>query len=439
MIAKSVYLYEWRHFVRSPYKVVALLLFLVAAVYGLHNGASLYQRQMVDIDAVEAEAREIHERNLACYDEGKKSPDDLKYADIGEPFWSIWYMSLHHVKRPSPAMVYSTGQAEHFGYYKRIRQTSSPYDPDMAPEIANPERLQFSPLDFTFVLLYLQPLLLLILLHNIRGAEVEQGVLPLVEVQAGSERTWVAARLAFYVSVVFALDVALLVYGALLTGVLPDAVSAFGEMLAWTASYLLLWAVVTFAIVRCGKTVVSNTLQIAGVWLLFAFVIPASVHRVVSICYPTNLMTGFIDATREEKQAVIRAPVESQMAMVDAIYPGVVDGPAAEEEGKRRWAMQWSRFALWSDMTKRRVAPIEAESDAKNRLIRFSYWFNPITFFQGRLNSVAQTHYDDYRRFRSEIQTLVDRNNRIVVTDTWADVSVSKAKYLGYFETLSKP
>ncbi|MEL6864071.1 MAG: hypothetical protein AAFP19_06620 [Bacteroidota bacterium] len=45
----SLFFYEWKHFVRSPFKVVALLLFVLAGLYGLHNGANLYHEQMAQI------------------------------------------------------------------------------------------------------------------------------------------------------------------------------------------------------------------------------------------------------------------------------------------------------------------------------------------------------------------------------------------------------
>ena len=100
-------------------------------------------------------------------------------------------------------MVYSIGQAEQYGFYKRVTFWASPYDADMAEEIANPERLQTGTLDFAFVLLFLLPLLLLILLYNIKSAEAEQGFLPLIEVQTASKNAWLLARMSFYFLLAF--------------------------------------------------------------------------------------------------------------------------------------------------------------------------------------------------------------------------------------------
>ena len=46
----AIFIYEWKHFIRSPFKIVSIILFVIAAVYGLHNGANLYQDQISEID-----------------------------------------------------------------------------------------------------------------------------------------------------------------------------------------------------------------------------------------------------------------------------------------------------------------------------------------------------------------------------------------------------
>jgi hypothetical protein len=165
---------------------------------------------------------------------------------MGHPYWAIWYTPTYHLKMPSPAMVYSIGQAEQYVFYKHITFWASPYDPDMAEEIANPERLQTGTLDFSFVLLFLSPLLLLILLYNLKSAETEQGFMPLIEVQTTSKNKWLLARIAFYYMLVGVVIIGLLVYGAFLTNVFETRGSAFGEILAYTFLYLTFWSIIYF-------------------------------------------------------------------------------------------------------------------------------------------------------------------------------------------------
>ena len=49
----NIFLLEWKHFIRSPFKVIAIFLFILASVYGIHNSVFLYQTQINEIAKIE--------------------------------------------------------------------------------------------------------------------------------------------------------------------------------------------------------------------------------------------------------------------------------------------------------------------------------------------------------------------------------------------------
>ncbi len=85
----SIFLYEWKHFIRNPFKVVALLLFVVASVYGLHKGASLYQEQSAEVEKIEQKVREEKQKQIVAYQEGKFTPEDRPRVDLRKPVYAI--------------------------------------------------------------------------------------------------------------------------------------------------------------------------------------------------------------------------------------------------------------------------------------------------------------------------------------------------------------
>lgn len=429
-----IFLLEWKHFVRTPFKVVALLLFIVAAIYGLRNGYNLYEKQHAEIAKIQEQVKEDRQKYLDYYEAGEKGPTERPWIDITKPFWSMWYSQTHHYKAPSPAMVYSMGQAEQYGFYKRITFRASPYDADMTQEIANPERLQTGTLDFTFVLLFLLPLVLLIFLYNLKSMEAEQGFLPLVLVQSGSKHVWLLPRALFYITLLVLVVIGLLFYGASLTPLFESHSSVFGQMLLFSALYLLLWSTVFYLVLAQGKTVMGNTLKMAGCWLLLTFVIPGAVHQWVSLKKPANLMTDFIDATRDKKQELYDLPDSLYQAKLHQLYPAILNSPVAQDSTQRGAAYNRSSWALVNELMKTSIVPIETENNAKNELIRSSYFFSPVTFFQNQFNSISETSYADYQSYRDEIQRMVDLQINTMVMDTWNDVTVDKAKYIEYYE-----
>ncbi|MEM7574631.1 MAG: DUF3526 domain-containing protein [Bacteroidota bacterium] len=433
----STYLYEWKHLSHSRFKLVALLLYLGAAVYGLHNGASLYNDRVTEIERIQQKAQEDRNTYLAYYEAGEKGPEDRPWVDVTSPFWAVWYSNVYHFKRPSSAMVYSIGQAEQYGYYKRVSFWASPLDADMTQEIANPERLQTSSLDFAFVFLFLQPVLLLILLYNLKSAEVEEGIFPLIEVQTTNSQGWLLSRVGFYLSILVVLNLGLLFYGALLTGVLKTAAVAFWQLLLFGLFYLLLWTGLYYLVLRRGKTIMGNTLLMAGIWLLLVFVVPAGVQQRVSIQMPANLMADFIDAKRDERTAIFNQPDSVLQAQLFALFPEIVNSPVANDSTKINLARNQSSSSLANELTKASVVKIEQENQTRNSLLRASYWFNPVMYFQNRFNSIAHTHYDNYEQFRQEIQILIDRQIKIMVLDTWEDIEVNEEQFQEYAKTLS--
>ncbi len=430
----SILLYEWQHFFRSPFKVVALMLFMAAGIYALHNGADLYNKQIAEIEKIKTKTEKRKQETVSFYEQGKKGPAGRPWIDVTTPFWAIWHAVPTHFKKPSPAIVYSIGQAEQYGFYKQVTFQSSPYDADMAEEIANPERLQSGTLDFSFVMLYLSPLLLLLLLYNVKGAEADMGFLPLIQAQAGSKNNWLLARVGFYFSLLSLVLLALMLYGAVLTGVFSEAGSAFGQTLFYLLLYLFMWTFIYFLILQGGKSSVGNTIKMAGLWLVFAFIVPATVHQWISIKYPANLMTEWIDAKREDREELFNQPDSILQAKLNSLFPEIINSPVMEDSTRRYYALNQSGSALANQLMKNSMAPIEQKNAAKNALIKGTYWFNPIAFFQNQLNALSQTHYMDYQQYRNEIQSLIDNQIEVMVLDIWNDVKVNREKYLEYYQ-----
>lgn len=275
------------------------------------------------------------------------------------------------------------------------------------------------------------------MLYNLKGAETEQGFLSLIEVQVGSKNGWLLSRMAFYTVLVLGVNVLLMLYGASLTDVFTAASQDLGAMMFYVTIYLLFWAVIYFFILQRGKNIMSNTLMMMSVWVILTFIIPATVHQWVSIKYPANLMTDFIDATRDNRQKIYDQADSLIQDQLIVLFPEIVSSAVANDEAKKNIAMNRSVSALANELMKRSVVAIEAKNQEKNKLVSNSYGFNPISFFHNQLNSIAQTHYNDYQEYRNEVQSLVDKQIRTMVLDIWNDVEVDKAKFLEYRETLA--
>ena len=433
----KTFLYEGRHFVRNPFKAVALLLFVLAGIYGLHNGAKLYEKQQLEIEKINQNIKKDRQNTINYYNSEKGGPEDRPWVDVRGPYWAIWYSSIYQFKEPSSMMVYSIGQAEQYGFYKKVTFNSSPYDADMAEEIANPERLQTGTLDFSFVILFLLPLVLLILTYNLKSYESEHGFLPLILVQSASKNAWLLSRTSFYLVTTFLVIILLLLYGAFLTDVFANDSSAFFEIVFLISLYLLFWGVLYYIILRYGKSILGNTLQMVGVYIVFTFIIPATVHQWISIQKPTNLMVDVIDVKRDKTQDLYDEPDSLIQSKLNVLFPEIKDTAIATDTLRNTRAMNRSISALVNEMMKESLASIQKESDEKNSIVQSTFWFNPVVYFQNELNKKAKTHFQDYQQYRDKIQTSIDRQIQIMVPEIYRDSKVDKEKYLDYINQIN--
>ncbi len=428
----SVFVYEWKHFIRTPFKVIALLLFVIAGVYGLHNGAALYNEKVSEIEKLQNKAVSEQAEIAGYFSNGETGPADRPWVNVTSPYWAIWYTPVYHFKSPDPSIVYNIGQSEQYGFYKRVTFWSSPFDADLAEEIANPERLQFGRLDFGFVVIYLLPLLLLVLLYNIKGDEQDNGYLPIIEIQSGSINSWLLTRVAFYACVAFLSLLLMFFYGGFLTGVFASETAPILGIVLLLLFYLLFWTVIYFLILKYGGGTAKNTLMMAGVWLLLTFIVPASVYQFVSIKNPASLMTDLIDAKSDEREQLFDQPADTLRSMLFERFPEIVDSPLAKDSSRIARAISRSVSSLANELLKKSIVRIENENREKNALISLSYWFNPVSFFQDRFNALTATHYQDFLAFRNQLQTLIDKQIALLVPEIWNDVTVDESIWSGY-------
>ena len=428
----NIFLLEWKHFIRSPFKVIAIFLFILASVYGIHNSVFLYQTQINEIAKIEKRVGEERQEFIKKHLAGDLSTNQNNNSrDYTSPYWALRQFPLYHFKKPSPSMVFSIGQSEQYGFYKRITFNSSPYDNDLSEEIANPERLQIGTFDFSFALLFLLPLVLMILAFNIKSNEIEQGFMSLIEVQVLSKNSWIVARVGFYSFLALLISYGLILYGSLLMTNLQPIKTAMVPMMLYTFFYILFWSTLFLFIIIKNKNLLSIILKMSFSYILFVFVTPGIVHQLLSINYPVNLMTDLIDV-RDQRQELYGKPHDVINSQLKIIYPQIENGSIMNDSLKVKSALSQSIPALVNSLKKNKIGIVENEIRSKIEFVNKFNIINPIVFFQNRINSLSETHYDNYKAYRNDIQTLIDKQIDVLIEDIWSGRKVDENRYAEY-------
>lgn len=430
------FLYELKHFSKSKAKVVAYFLFVFACLYALYNGFNLHDKQQITIASIEEKKQEGITKIKSWYDEGKIGPEDRPWIDITTPFWALWNAPTYTIKNPSPLLPLGIGQTEQYGYYKRVTNWTSTYDNDMVEELANPERLVNGNIDFAFIILFLLPILLIIFSYNINGFEKDFNFDKLIIIQAGNKRKWILVRLLFYVLLLI-LTVFILILSVGIINSVNDTYHSNLISLTFLATiYITFWAVAFYFIILKSNGSSSQAFTMISVWLVVCIIIPGAVHQYVSIKYPANLMIDYLDANRKQANEVFELSRDAQAKEIVAIFPALTNTQHGKDSITDESIVSNTVSAIINQMNKKAIDKIEQQNDSKNNLITATYWFNPVSYFQNRWNSITDTDYNAYKMYRSDVQKAIDKKIELLVFECWDKKKVDKVTYENYIKTL---
>jgi len=428
----EIFTSELTHLVRSPFKLVSQSLFVFALIYGCQNGLGLFSKQTKEISIIKSKNKESVQKMILQYEAIENGTQEKPRRDPTSPYWAIWNTPSHAFKYPSSMMVFSLGQSEQYGYYKRVTNWSSTFDSDLAEEIANPERLAIGTLDFNFVFTYLSPILIIILLFNIGGLERDLKFENLIYLQSISKRSFLFLRFLFYF-VLLALILFILLFSyALVADVFINDFFNFIGLFSSVILYLLFWFTAFYFINYYGRGSSENAIKMISLWLALCIVIPGIVHQVTAIIYPVNYMTDYLDVSREQRGKIFNLSSDSlEVELVDE-FPWLKNTLYAADSTINSGIVNRSVSGLVNILNKNVALKIENSNSDKNKFIKKFNIINPVTAFQNHINALAGTDYYAYLDFRNHIQSIIDKKIRLILEDTWNKVLVSKNTYIEY-------
>ena len=420
------------HLLRSPFKTTSILLFVIAIIFGSQNGYQLFKTHNKQIISISSKNTNSIEDMLPTYQGIENGTLEKPRRDPTIPYWAIWNVPSYAFKHPSPMMTFSLGQAEQYGYYKRVTNWSTTYDSDLAEEIANPERLAIGTLDFNFVFTYLSPILLIILLFNIGGLEKDLKFDNLIYSSKISKEGWILARFSFYYLMVIALIFILTIPYALLAGVFESHTVQYVNFFLLILLYLVLWFTIFYFINLSGKGSSDQALKMISIWIVLCIIIPGTVHQITSLKYPTNYMTDHLDVSRELSNNIFNLPEDDLKKGLLEEYPFLQSTLHASDTSINVATINRSVSGLINSLNKNVSISIEFSSKKKNKFIKSFSKINPVTTFQNEMNAIAETDFYAYKDYRTRIQDMIDKKIELILEDTWNNVTVDENRYAEY-------
>ena len=275
---------QYWFFMKQKINYLLLLAFLMAGVYGLHQGFAFKAKQIAAIQLF----RDDKNKNLNVMIEGfyadtTKAEGKTAYKKVTSPNSSNWYITLPAYKMPITTAIYSIGQGDVFPYYYTIKIESFFMQLFKQGEIANPLRSLVGHFDISFWIIYLLPLLILILCFNALSAELDNGNWRLINSQGVSARQWLQSKFLLVGLCIAILLLIVFVGGIILNYFYFNQTPAFNDVLFFISAslYLIFWLSIIYLINASGASTSINALYSGILWIAICIVMPALVTTLV--------------------------------------------------------------------------------------------------------------------------------------------------------------
>ncbi len=345
---------------------IALLSSLIAVALGLNE---VYQQRQ-DI----AELVELDREERAITIEGNSG------------WGSAVYYTFHLTYDPPSDFVFAAfGERDVSPWKHRIRMLAIEgqiYESDAD----NPDFASIGRFDFAFVAGLLAPLLLILLLHDLRSGERAAGRLILIESSAGKGwKVWYLRSVLRLSGLFIALLIPLWVGGSFEGTSTATLAIASASLLA----YLTFWAIVVHIVAKPDRTSSANLTYLTGVWLLVCAIVPAILTLSVNSSIRLPQGAEIILTQREAVNDAWDLPKEDTMRPFLARHPEWAEYSEVERPFEYKW---YYAFQQVGDQTAEPLSKAyrEGRLQRDNRVAQLSI-ISPATLIQRQFEKLAGT------------------------------------------------
>jgi ABC-2 type transport system permease protein len=305
---------------------------------------------------------------------------------------------------PAPLGALAVGQSDVYpGYFKvTARNLDAVATGD---QIEHPLAVASGHFDAAFVVLFLYPLLIFAVSFDLTATERDRGTLRMIMAQPVRLRDVVIGKMIARAAMLALPVVVIPVVVALSAG----GQAAPAAVIVWTGTVLAygsIWHGIALLVNARGRNAAANALVLAGIWLIFAIVGPASINLLIAIRYP---MPSRVEAAVQARAATQDATVQGSRQLGQFLQ----DHPTSAnvgQDGMRQFAMlQAARDKQVADRLQAVEARFDAQLQRQQRLASWLSVLSPAMVAQGVLLEAAGTSAARFEHFRAEAGAFQQR------------------------------
>ncbi|MEO0732848.1 MAG: DUF3526 domain-containing protein [Bacteroidota bacterium] len=402
----------YQDFARSRSLVAGLSLLLFTGVVSLYIGGLFLDRQEDTMAQTAAAQREGIERTL----------DFVAEDDLGLFLYYARFGLVNEVPRLAGLAighrdVHPAAQNVNIRNLEEQRHVSV---------LRNPFYQLLGNLDFSFVLVFLFPLVIIAFCFNLFSAEREGGTWSLVLSQAARPERVLQQKLLLRFA---AVQVTLLVL--LVLGVLYLRIPVDGYWLAFAAVavlYVTFWFCLSWLVVRLGRASSDNALILLLAWVVLTIVAPGALNAVAVKLYPVPEAYEALLESRDGYHNKWDEPKAPTLAQFKEIYPQFADfeHPQGADFG---WFWYYAMQHLGDAEAASATTALRQKLEGRNQFSRIAGALVPSAHTQLRLNALSRSDLTNYLVFQDRLAAFHEAKRLEFYPDIFSENAVSSVNW----------
>lgn len=301
---------------------------------------------------------------------------------------SAAYYSFHLTyDRPSAFAFAAMGQRDDQPWKHRIRMLALEgqiYERD----VANPSAAVIGRFDFAFLVAYLLPLILIIVLYGLMSSERNSGRFALLEATAGAPASLWRMRAVIRVAVLLGCLLAPFIIAALASKV---AFAVLVTAMLAVVLYTFFWGVLCYWVASWRKSGSVILMSLIGIWVLVSVVIPSGAKLAIDRAISLPAGAEILLTQRESVNDAWDLPREQTMQAFFERHPEWSDYSPDSQGFEWQW---YYAFQQVGDQKTERLTKAYIEGRIRrDRLAGLISWLAPPVLLERTLQSLAKTDF----------------------------------------------
>ncbi|MEL7162375.1 MAG: DUF3526 domain-containing protein, partial [Bacteroidota bacterium] len=295
--------------------------------------------------------------------------------------------------------------------------------------LRNPLYQLLGNLDFSFVLVFLFPLVIIAFCFNLFSEEREGGTWSLVLSQAERPELVLFQKLFLRFAAVQITLLSLLVLAVFYLRIPVDAYFLAFASVAFL--YVTFWFSLAWLVVRLGRSSSENALALLLAWVLLTIVAPGALNAVVSGLYPVPEAYEALLESRDGYHNKWDEPKEPTLTKFKEIYPQFADyeHPEGANFG---WLWYYAMQHLGDAEAESATTAMREKLEGRDSFSRLAGYFIPSVHAQLSLNTLGRADLTNHLAFQDRLAEFHEAKRLGFYPQVFAENAISTVNWEEY-------